>query len=174
MSVSFRAPGLDEAAALADLGRETFCLTFAHLYDPADLAAFLDAVYTPASLSADLANPRRLFWVAEEGAALVGYCKLGLDVSLDFDPGDRHVIELKQLYLLPGQQGTGVAHTLMEWALAQADSLGADDMLLSVWAGNERAQRFYKRYGFDWIADTYFMVGNHRDDEYLYLKRLRG
>ncbi|MEY2927798.1 MAG: hypothetical protein RL367_2275 [Pseudomonadota bacterium] len=171
--VNYRAARLDEAQALSALGRATFCLTFAHLYDPADLNAFLDSVYTPASLATDLANPLRLFQVAEQAGELVGYCKLGLDVSLDYDPGARQVIELKQLYLMPDCQGAGVAGQLMDWALAQAALLAADDMLLSVWAGNERAQRFYKRYGFGWVADTYFMVGNHRDDEYLYLKRLR-
>ncbi len=173
MTVTYRTPRLDEAQALAELGRATFCHTFAHLYDPADLNAFLDEVYTAASLTADLSNPRRLLQVAEVGGAMVGYCKLGLDVSLDHDPGDRRVIELKQLYLMPGHQGSGIAGQLMDWALTEAARVGADDMLLSVWAENERAQRFYKRYGFDWIADTYFMVGTHRDDEFLYLKRLR-
>jgi ribosomal protein S18 acetylase RimI-like enzyme len=173
MTVTYRTPCADEATALAALGRETFCETFAHLYQAEDLNAFLEQVYAPASLAADLANPNRLFQVAEDDGKLIGYCKLGLDVSLDYDPAGRHVIELKQLYLMPGHHGTGIAAHLMDWALAAAERLGADDMILSVWSGNDRAQRFYKRYGFDWVADTYFMVGEHRDDEFLYLKKLR-
>jgi diamine N-acetyltransferase len=173
VTITYRTPAADEAQALAVLGRETFCHTFAHLYRAEDLNAFLETVYSPASLAADLANPKRLFQVAEVDGTLIGYCKLGLDGSLDHDSGGRHVIDLKQLYLMPGHQGTGIAAHLMDWALAEAERLGADDMLLSVWSGNERAQRFYKRYGFDWVADTYFMVGEHRDDEFLYLKKLR-
>ena len=60
----------------------------------------------------------------------------------------------------------------MGWALSEAQALEADAIQLSVWSGNTGAQRFYARYGFEKIADIHFMVGKHRDDEYLLEKRL--
>ena len=170
--IVYRTPGLEDAETLANLGRESFCQAFAHLYASDDLNLFLDQVYTPAVVAAELGNPKLLFLVAEAGGVLVGYCKIGLEVSLDYDPQDRHVIELKQLYILQSQQGAGIGQKMIDWVLDQARLVAADAILLSVWSGNAGAQRFYKRYGFDWVADTYFMVGNHRDDEYLYLKPL--
>ncbi|RJT24670.1 GNAT family N-acetyltransferase [Chakrabartia godavariana] len=170
--IVYRAPAAHEAAALAALGRNSFVETFGHLYRPEDLAAFLEDVYAPDVVAAQLASPRYLFRVAEADGQLVGYCKLGLDVSLDYHPGDRSVVELKQLYLMATHQGAGVAQALMDWAIAEADARAADEIILSVWAENARAQRFYHRYGFEWIADTYFMVGSHRDDEFLYRRKM--
>ena len=37
---------------------------------------------------------------------------------------------------------------------------------------NFGGQRFYQRYGFSKIADIGFWVGDQRDDEFLYEKRL--
>ena len=171
--VTYRAPRPDEAAALAALGRDTFVETFGHLYRAEDLSLFLDSSYAPAAFAAQLASDRYLFRVAEAAGQLVGYCKLGLDVSLDYDAGDARVIELKQLYVFAAHHGDGVGQTLMDWAIAEAEARQADALLLSVWSENVRGQRFYQRNGFHWIADTYFMVGNHRDDEYLYLRPMR-
>jgi len=61
----------------------------------------------------------------------------------------------------------------MDWVLEEARARGFEDVILSVWSGNFGAQRFYARYGFEKIADTFFMVGNQRDEEYLMGLRLR-
>lgn len=173
-NVTYRTPAPDEAAALAELSRTTFIDTFAHLYAPDDLNAFLNAYKTEAAFANTLSDGRHIFLVAEIDGQLVGYCKLGLDATLDDVPlvwtGG---IELKELYLRTGAQGAGVGPALMLWAMETARSLEAHKMVLSVWSENVRAQRFYERYGFQHIADTYFMVGNHRDDEFLFGLDLR-
>lgn len=45
-------------------------------------------------------------------------------------------------------------------------------MQLSVYSDNPGAQRFYARYGFAKVADIHFMVGNQRDEEFLFAKVL--
>ena len=170
--ILYRAPRRDEAAALATLGRDTFVETFGHLYRPEDLAAFLTSIYAEDSIARQLDSDRILYRLAEDAGQLVGYCKLGLDVSLDYDPGDKTVIELKQLYVFASHHGSGVGQALMDWTIAEAQARDADEILLSVYAENARGQGFYKRNGFRWIADTYFMVGNHRDEEYLFLRSM--
>ena len=171
--ITYRAPRAEEAAALADLGRNSFVETFGHLYRPEDLAMFLEDVYADEVVASQIASPRYLLRVAEDAGRFVGYCKLGLDVSLDYDPGEKTVIELKQLYIMATHHGVGVAQALMDWTIAEAEERDADEIILSVWAENARAQRFYHKYGFEWIADTHFMVGNHRDDEFLYAKKMK-
>ena len=104
---------------------------------------------------------------------MIGYCKLGFDHTLPLDLPDRAVMELKQLYLRGSHFGTGVADILMEWAIDTARSLNMDDVVLSVYSDNPRAQRFYQRYGFTHAANCFFRVGAHRDDEFLYRLKLR-
>jgi diamine N-acetyltransferase len=172
MTITYRAPRADEVGALGALGLATFVETFGHLYSPENLALFESRAYAPAVIAAELANPKRRYLVAEDAGRLIGYCKIGFEQTLDYDAGDLKIAELRQIYLYASHQGSGVAQVLTDWAVDEARAAGADALLLSVYHDNPRGQRFYAKNGFTHVADTYFMVGNHRDDEYLYLKEL--
>ncbi|UUR07481.1 GNAT family N-acetyltransferase [Sphingomonas glaciei] len=148
--------------AIDQVFRTSFCDTFAHLYDPRDLAAFL-AGFTPEGWAAEFADPAYAFQVGEAEGAVVGYAKLGPNKLPHVAPGD--VIELKQLYLLKEAHGTGIARALIDWVQAEARRRGASRMALSVWSENWRAQAFYKRYGFVDRGPVTFMVGNHPDED---------
>ncbi len=171
--ITYRTPGADDAQALANLGRETFVETFGPLYSAENLRRFIDETYSLAALQSDLANPARRFCVAETADQMVGYCKLGLVNGFPGPFEGRQVMELKQLYLRADQKGSGVADKLMAWALGEAKVGNFDDIVLSVFSENPRAQRFYQRYGFEKYMDYFFMVGDHRDEEFLYRLKLR-
>jgi ribosomal protein S18 acetylase RimI-like enzyme len=64
--------------------------------------------------------------------------------------------------------GRGLGAALLEWAIAEGRDQGADAVQLSVFSENFGAQRFYRRYGFEHVADIDFWVGNQRDHEFLY------
>ncbi len=166
--ITYRTPDINDAVALSELGASSFVEAFGALYSAKNLNLFLNKVYSPDAVAVDISNPNRLFLIAQNGDEMVGYCKLGLDISLDYDPAERRAMELKQLYLRQSHVGLGISQHLMDWAIGAARSGGFDDIILSVYNDNPRAQRFYQKYGFAHIADTYFMVGDHRDDEYLY------
>lgn len=173
MTVSYRAPRADEVEALSVLGLGTFVETFGHLYSAENLALFEAQAYAPQVIAAEMVNPDRRYLVAEEDGRLVGYCKIGFEQTLDYDAGGRKVAELKQIYIYASHQGSGIAQVLTDWAVAEARAAGAEALLLSVYHDNPRGQAFYRKNGFEHVADTYFMVGEHRDDEYLFLKPLR-
>ncbi len=170
--VTYRTPDIAEAGQVAKLARDTFVETFGHLYSAENLALFIEQVYQPDFIASELHNPKVCYLIAETDGEMVGFCKVGFGVTLNYDPGDRQVVELKQLYLHQAAQGTGIGQSLMDWAIAEAKAADADEMLLSVYSDNPRAQRFYVRNGFTKIADTFFMVGNHRDAEFLFLKNM--
>lgn len=164
-----------DAPALADLGRTSFCAAFGHLYRPADLATFLEQVYSERVVASEVADPtvtHRLA-VASDHTQLTGFCKLRYPSRYAKHSDATNPLALGQLYCHPEHTGEGIGAALMDWALAEANARGCDAVQLSVWAGNEGAQRFYARYGFVHIADIDFMVGDHRDDELLYELRLR-
>lgn len=163
-----------DAPALAELGRASFCAAFEHLYAPADLNAFLDQVYTPAAVAGEIADPAIMHQLAEDEAtgALTGFIKLKYPGGYPGYSDAANPLTLGQLYTAPARTGEGIGAALMDWALAKARALGADAVQLSVWSENFGAQRFYQRYGFTHIADIDFYVGNHRDDEFLYELRL--
>jgi diamine N-acetyltransferase len=176
MQIEYRGVTAQDTDALAALGRSSFADAFAHLYSAENLNMFLEQSYAPSKIAAEMANTQRLYRIAAYEGQLLGYCKLNLQTGFGADIGadmaGRKVIDLSQLYLRSDTTGKGIGDALMIWALAEAKARGYDDILLSVYSENYGAQRFYARYGFTKYADIYFMVGNHRDDEYLYRLQL--
>ena len=157
-----------DVPVLARLGHDSFVAKFGHLYRPQDLAAFLAKAFTPSAIAAELANPERLYSLAEMGGRLAGYCKLGLTCGFPQHARGVNVLELKQLYTDPGLTGQGIGAALMDWAMAEFAARGADEVQLSVYFNNIGAQQFYQRYGFEKVADVEFHVGEQVDHEFLF------
>ena len=116
-----------------------------------------------AAWATELADPRFTIRLAEDDGIAAGFAKLG-PPSLPFEARGPSA-ELRQLYVLAPWQGAGVAVTLMDWTIATARAQGATDLYLSVFIDNERAKRFYARYGFERIGTYTFMVGKHEDED---------
>ena len=163
MTVTLRIPTVADAEAIAALMATCFTATFGHLYDPADLASFLDGL-TLGRWRAEIADPAFAFILAEQDGTPVGFFKMGPH-SLPVTPTGP-MIELRQLYLLASQQGTGLAARMMDRVIATARQRGAAELFLSVYIDNHRARRFYERYGFEEVGIYAFMVGNHRDEDH--------
>ncbi|MGA2293791.1 MAG: ribosomal protein S18-alanine N-acetyltransferase [Acidimicrobiales bacterium] len=81
----------------------------------------------------------RRYTVAVEDGRIVGY--LGVMFVMD----ELHV---NTIGTLPGQEGRGIASSLMDEAWLDARSRGITRATLEVAATNTRAQKFYYRYGF--------------------------
>ena len=67
--------------------------------------------------------------------------------------------------MLKPWQGAGLAPQMMDWVIAEARRRGAEEIYLSVFTDNIRAQRFYARYGFEAVGRYDFMVGTHADED---------
>ena len=161
-----------DAPALAALGRDSFVAKFGSLYRPEDLATFLVESHSLEKVTREVADPSMRVMLAERDGALAGFCKLWLDCGWPEHARGRRAVELKQLYTAPEATGLGIGAALMDWALVEAAGQGADEVQLSVWSGNTGAQRFYRRYGFEKVADIDFWVGRQRDDEFLFARVL--
>ncbi len=163
---------LADAPALAKLGADTFVAAFGHLYRPEDLAAFLAEVHNPEAVAGEIAGDECTHRLVEVEGSLVAFCKLRYPTKFGEYTDAQNPIELGQLYALPAYTGSGIGAQLMDWALAHARAHGNDAVLLSVYAENFGAQRFYQRHGFGKIADITFRVGEHIDPEFLYELKL--
>lgn len=156
--------------ALSRLGTDSFVAKFGHMYRAEDLSTFLTESYSQATISAELANPDRLYWLAEREGELIAYCKLGLCCGFPQFARGSNVLELKQLYALSQATGMGIGGALMDWAMGEFAAREADEVQISVFSGNLDAQRFYRRYGFEKVADVTFRVGEQLDAEFLFAK----
>src|SRR3546814_2943479 len=86
---------------------------------------------------------------------------------LDFElpagqPADG-AVELHQLYVAEPAKGTGVAAALMDWGIAWARER-ASILYLTVFTENDRAQAFYRRYGFTDVGRNAFRSEEHTSE----------
>lgn len=155
--------------AIDRIFRQSFCDTFAHLYQRQDLDEFLSK-FTREAWAEEFDDRRYRFRVAEADGEIVGYLKLGPS-ALPYETKAR-AIELRQLYVLKEHHGTGLAAALTDWGIAEAKRQGYEELYLTVYTDNHRAKRFYERYGFEEVGRYDFMVGNHADEDIIMRKML--
>ncbi len=106
-----------------------------------------------AALREALADPHRAILVAAEGGALLG----AVDVRIFDTPSHPLMIPRKRafvddLVVLPAARRRGLGRALMEAARRWADERGADELVLTVWAGNHAAERFYRSLGYQALS----------------------
>ena len=164
---------LADVAAVSKLATDSFIAKFGALYSAENLTMFLTENLSEPAITAEMANPDRVYRLAEgDDGALLGYAKIGLTCGFPGQARGSRVMELKQLYTAPEATGMGIGGALMDWAMDQFAARGADEAQLSVYALNEGAHRFYRRYGFEKVADITFRVGTHIDPEFLFARML--
>ena len=161
-----------DVAALSALAIDAFKAKFAQLYSEQDLASFLAESLEEGPVSAELANPTRVYQLAEVEGRLMGFAKIGLTCGFPAYARGHKAMELKQLYTAADATGMGIGSQLMDWAMNQFAAHEADEVQISVYSENLGAHRFYERYGFEKVADITFRVGEQLDPEFLFAKKL--
>jgi ribosomal protein S18 acetylase RimI-like enzyme len=158
-NLTIRRAMIDDAGILAELGARTFSETFAMDNAPEDMAAYLAASFSASLQAAEITDLYTTLLIAEIDGLAAGYAKLELSVapSCVTDPNP---IELSRLYISRELIGTGAGSALMEFCLNEAKRAGNTTLWLGVWEKNERAQRFYKRWGFEVVGEHIFMLGS--------------
>jgi diamine N-acetyltransferase len=165
MNLSIREASLGDEDCLALVGSATFLETFAGLLNGKAIVAHCQREHSSVAY-AEFLNMGASAWLVEteNGAGPVGFSLLDLP-NLPGGRNDGSDIELKRIYLLSKFQGAGVGSSLMELALDEARRRNAQRLLLGVYAGNDRARRFYSKNGFSQIAVRQFRVGDQDYDD---------
>jgi ribosomal protein S18 acetylase RimI-like enzyme len=151
-----------DAELLAELGARTFSETFAADNTPEDLAAYLATAFSPSQQTAELADSRAMFLIAETGEidkVAVGYAMVRSgDVPREVT-GDGP-IELVRLYVSRESLGSGAGAALMQACIDGARQQGYETLWLGVWENNFRAQAFYRKWNFHAVGTHVFKLGD--------------
>ena len=103
---------------------------------------FPEDAWTPEMFAAEFAQPawRRLYLVAEEGKALIGYA------GMMFTGGSQ--ADVVTLAVDPAHWGEGIGTALLTALVDEAGKRGCAEVLLEVREDNPRARQLYLRHGF--------------------------
>jgi ribosomal protein S18 acetylase RimI-like enzyme len=134
------APGIDSADRLADLWVELAADQRAyrsHLHADENRERVREAMLRHL-VTGDL--------LAAYDPDIVGFVMFNLESGAYEQDVTRGVVQ--NIYVVPDKRGTGVGGALLDAAEAALAEQGADVVTLDVMAGNEDAQRFYRRHGY--------------------------
>ena len=141
-----RAPGLEDAQAIAEIHYHSWVATYGPLVAPGEADPF--------RLSERVEHWERLLrerprdrgaLVAERDGRVVGL------VEWEIGPeGDRAVGEVHAIHVAAEERGHGVGTVLLAAAVETLRSFGARRAVLWVLAANTPARRFYERLGWTW------------------------
>ena len=164
-------PAVDaDAAALGELGRETFIDTFVAgfgiPYPAEDLTAFLDASFNAGAIRAKLNEPGAAWWVAERDGELLAFANTGPNTLPHPDARPSHA-ELRRLYVAKRAQGLGLGTKLLAVALEWMEANSDGPLWIGVWSGNLKAQKLYAAWGFEKAGEYQYPVGRWLDDEFI-------
>lgn len=94
-------------------------------------------------------NAEGAFTLVAERDQVVGFCSI-IAPSRDDDAGER-TCEVAAVYVDPDRWRAGIGSELLVAALREVAAAGAEDVTLWVFAENQAALAFYRRFGF--VAD---------------------
>jgi ribosomal protein S18 acetylase RimI-like enzyme len=164
--IEIRRASQEDSTLLAEMGAETFSDAFGRDNTPEDMDLYLEASFSPEIQATELADPASLFLIAEVDGSPVGYARLHEGERGAGITGSQP-IEIVRFYARTEWIGRGVGAALMRASLKEAEVRGCDTIWLDVWEENERALRFYKRWGFTETGTQTFRLGNDIQNDLL-------
>lgn len=161
-----------DAEMLTGLAARTFYDAFASTNTPESMEAYMAKAFTTRQLSAELADPRAMFLIAEVEAVPVAFAKL-YDGEVPDCVGGFVAIEIERFYVDQQFHGQGIAHTLMQACLDCAIQSGYRTVFLGVWEHNPRAIAFYRKHGFEIVGAHVFQMGDEAQNDFWMARQLQ-
>ena len=148
----------NDSSLLAELGRKTFYDTFIEYNTPEDMEKYLSEHYSTELQMSEIRDCDTIFLIAEIDNIPVGYVKLTGQSKGDGVAGT-NPMELQRIYTIQDYIGKGVGPELMKEAIREAKERGFNSLWLGVWEKNERAIKFYEKWGFKKVGNYIFVLG---------------
>lgn len=188
-----------DAEAIAEIGAATYANSFGYSLPAEHLQSYLGEAYTPAAISGELADKQNHFFVARlhsahaaENGKVVGFIQMKLGTTEACIPPGVSICELQRIYVSLDHLGEGIGQLMMkrgvQWARDQllgSERLdGAADVVdegakgqragvwLGVWEENVKAERMYRRWGFERVGAHYFATGGTKQRDWIMVKWL--
>ncbi len=170
-TISIRRAALDDANFLTDLGERTFLEAFGSRMAAPDIRAHIAKTYSVNLLASELADPRSIFLIASIGKEASGYAALVADARHECIE-DASAMEIKRFYALKKFWGRDVGAALMERCLDTARRKEYSTIWLSSWKLNDRANVFYRKWGFEAVGEQLFVVGDDVQEDFIMARSL--
>ncbi|MGC4038053.1 MAG: GNAT family N-acetyltransferase [Chitinophagaceae bacterium] len=160
-----------DAALIAEMSRQTFYDSFADSNTKEDMDKFMEEQFSVAKLMKEVHDEDGIFFIAYVDEAPVGYVRMrDGERFAEFDKLSS--IEIARIYAVKSAIGKGVGPALIQQCMDTATALDRKIIWLGVWERNERAIRFYSKWGFEKFGKHDFILGKDVQTDLLMMKHL--
>ena len=160
-----------DAALLRKLGQQAFFEAFSKVTAPDDMKAYLKSTFNKAAMENQIKDERALTFIAEVDSVPAGYAYSCPTLTPDCIK-DKAAIQLVRLYLRKRYYGRAVGDALMQTSIDESRCRGYQSIWLSSWELNDRANAFYKKWGFKVVGRQKFTVGRDIQNDYILSRRV--
>jgi diamine N-acetyltransferase len=161
----------EDASLLAELGARTFRQSSPNTaYE--DVESYVGENFTRENLMMCLRAKNTTALILEKCGQEIGYALLSPGTPPDQLLRAPHSIQIKWFYILEEWTGHKLGGALMARSLEHVKYSGFETIGLTVWRNNERAIRFYKRWGFRKVGVYDFVVGRDIQEDFLLLRNI--
>jgi ribosomal protein S18 acetylase RimI-like enzyme len=171
-TLSIRVATISDAEMMTEFAWRTFHDAFAPMNSPDNMEAYMSQNFTLQKFSAQIADPRATFLIAEIDTTPVAFAKL-YDGEVPICVSGLAPVEIERFYVDRQFHGKGVAQTLMQACFDRARQSGHGTIYLGVWENNHRAIAFYRKCGFDVVGSHVFQLGDEAQNDLLMERRLQ-
>lgn len=161
----------NQVDCLRELAVTTFRETFGHANTEKNLQAYFKNDLSRDTLQQELQNPESQYYFMKQYGDIAGFLKLNYGQA-QTEQALENAMEVQRIYILKQYQGQKLGKQLFEFALEKAYASGCDWLWLGVWEHNDKAQRFYQKYGFEKFSEHQFLLGDNDDTDWLLKKPL--
>jgi diamine N-acetyltransferase len=160
-----------DALLLAELGAHTFRESSPNTPHE-DVESYVREKFTRENLITCLSVKNTTALILEKCGQPIGYALLSPGTPPNQLMRLPRSIQIKWLYVLQEWTGHQLGDVLMARSLEHVRHSGFETIWLTVWENNERAIRFYKRWGFRKVGVSDFVVGRDVQEDFLLLKSI--
>ena len=161
MAIAVDVAADSDSAEVAEVAAVCFPLACPPTVRAEDIAEFVAENLSTERFGQYLADPRKRVLIARVDGRIIGYAML---IRADSDGGP---MELSKLYVLAEHHRSGAAAALMCRGIDWARQCRAAAIWLGVNRRNERAQRFYRKYGFEVTGTRTFPLGSGVESDFV-------
>lgn len=173
MQIEIRRATNKDTKLISELGAKTFEQAFKGTCTDKDLEGVLQEFYSLEQVAKELSNPGDYFFVLYQNDVASGYARINLSDEVVSHFTNKRSAELKRIYFLKDYHGKGLALDLLNHCLDFLKEKEYEQVYLSVWEHNDRAQAFYKKHGFENTKiENPFPLGETPQMDYWFLKVL--
>lgn len=145
------------AALLARIGGVSLIESHGHSAPAEVMQAYREKSFSEEACRTELMNEQNIFWAVFYNNKPAGYSKIIFDVPHTAVPL-QPVTKLERLYLLKEFYNLRLGHLLLQQVIDLSKAKDEKGMWLEVWKGNDRANRFYRKQGFQNIGEIKFVL----------------